>query len=168
MKAEDKDFKFQYIPDYASFLLKHKLEEFVTVGIRFCREVELPMMKPLERVSENELVKMSIESNRELLQALASNKVAPLIEQRLHLFLNNQMVDLQGEKILDRSEIITDDFVLGSYAKRKMFYFFLQSYTQNAVVHTLIMNEMDIYTTKELLITFHALIEHRRQGAGAK
>lgn len=139
----------------------------MTVGIRFCREAELPLMKPLERVPERDLVQMSIESNRELLEALATNNVAPLIEQRLRIFLNNEMVNLQGQKVLDRSEIITDDFVLGTHVKRKMFYFFLQSYTQNAVVHTLIMNEMDIYTTKELLITFHALIEHRRQEQGA-
>lgn len=156
------DLKFQYIPDYASYLLKNKLEEFVTVGIRFCREMDLPMMRPLQRMSEKELVEISITSNKELLTALAANNVAPLFEERLKQFIKNQMVDKQGQKILDRSEIIADDIILGTYVKRKLFAFFLHSYTQNAVVHTLIMAELDFYTTKEQLITSKAIIEHRR------
>jgi hypothetical protein len=35
-------FNFQYIPDFEKFLQKEKLDEFVTVGIRFCREHDSP------------------------------------------------------------------------------------------------------------------------------
>jgi|ERR1043166_7473431 hypothetical protein len=155
-------FKFQYIPDYAGFILKNKLEEFVTVGIRFCREMDLPMMRPLAKIEEKDLVAMSLESNAELLEALAANNVAPLIEKRLEIFLKNEMVNKKGEKILDRSEIMADDIILGAFLKRKMFSFFLQSYTQNAVVHTLIMGEMDHYTTQEQLLTSYAIIDYRK------
>ena len=155
-------FKFQYIPDYAGFLLKNKLEEFVTVGIRYCREMDLPMMRALSHIPEKDLVAMSMESNAEMLEALASNKVVQLFEKNLASFIKNEMVNKKGEKILDRSEIIADDIILGTYLKRKMFSFFLHSYTQNAVVHTLIMNEMDYYTTQEQLLTSHAIIEYRK------
>lgn len=163
MKIQTEDFKFQYVPDYASFLLKNKLDEFVTVGIRFCRELDLPVMRPLQRIPEKDLVAMSLESNAELLTALATNNVAPLIEQRLQIFLKNEMVDKKGEKILDRSEIMADDIILGTYVKRKLFSFFLHSYTHNAVIHTLIIGEIDYYTTKEQLMTSKAIIEYRRQ-----
>ena len=38
-------FQLKYLPEYADFLLKNKLKEFVTVGIRFCREVDLSIIK---------------------------------------------------------------------------------------------------------------------------
>jgi hypothetical protein len=70
-------FSFNYLHEYARFLLDNKLEEFVTVGIRFCREAELPLLKPLSKFSEDELVKLSMDTNRELLTAIAEKKIAP-------------------------------------------------------------------------------------------
>jgi hypothetical protein len=163
IKINNAKFKFQYIPDYANFILKNKLEEFVTVGIRFCREADLPMMRPLEKIPESDLVAMSVDSNRELLEALSTNNIAPLIEKRLKIFINNEMVDKRGQKIIDRSEVIAEDIIVGTRLKRKMFTFFLQAYTQNAVVHTLIMDEMDEYTTHEQLLTSKAMINFRKE-----
>jgi len=57
-------FTFRYVPAYANFLLTRKLEDFVTVGIRFARQYDLPMMKPLSRLTEKELTKISLESNK--------------------------------------------------------------------------------------------------------
>jgi hypothetical protein len=143
--------------------LKNKLEEFTTVGIRFCREADLPMMRPLAKIKEADLVAMSVESNKEFLEALSTNAVGPLVEKRLDLFIKNEMVDKKGNKILDRSEILAEDIIMGTRLKRKMFTFFLQSYTQNAVVHTLIMDEIDNYTTLEQLLTSKALIDLRKE-----
>jgi hypothetical protein len=163
IKVDNGKFKFQYIPDYAKYLLKNKLEEFTTVGIRFCREANLPMMRPLAKIKEVDLVTMSVETNKELLEALAENNVGSLIEKRLAIFINNEMVDKGGKKILDQSEVLAEDIIMGTRLKRKMFTFFLQSYTQNAVVHTLIMDEMDKYTTEEQLLTSKAIIDLRKE-----
>jgi hypothetical protein len=156
-------FRFQYIPDFAKFLLNNKLEEFTTVGIRFCREVNLPLMRPLAKIPEHDLVAMSIEANKELLEALALNNIGPLVENGLKQFVKNEMVNTKGEKIIDRSEVIAEDIIVGTRLKRKMFSFFLQSYTQNAVLHTLIMDETDEYTTREQLLTFMALIDYQKE-----
>ena len=151
LKVDKSKFKFQYMPDFADFILKNKLEEFVTVGIRFCREMDLPLMRPLAKIPEKDLIAMSKDSNEELLKALAENDVTPLIEKRLELFIKNEMTNKQGQKVLDRSEILAEDIILGVYLKRKIFSFFLHAYTQNAVLHTLILSEMDYYTTQEQL-----------------
>ena len=151
-------FKFQYLPDYAKFLLDNKLDEFVTVGIRFCRELDLPMMRPLSRITESELVKLSRASNREMLAALASNSVTDFILKNIDNYVNNRLTDSEGEKILDRADVIAEDIILAFYIRRKLFSFFLQSYTQNAVLHTLILGEVDYYTTQEHLFTTKAYI----------
>lgn len=158
MNINSSSFKFQYLPDYAAFLLKNKLEEFVTVGIRFCREVDLPMLRPLAKMPEKELIALSTDSYREILGGLARNDIAPFIDRNIQRFISNQINDRQGQKILDRTEVVAEDIILAFYIRRKLFSFFLHSYTQNAVVHMLIASEVDYYTTQEHLLTTKAFI----------
>lgn len=151
-------FKFQYLPDYAKFLLENKLDEFVTVGIRYCRELDLPMMRALAKMPEAQLLELSRESNREILTALSKNDVAPMIEKNIINFVNNNINDKDGTKLLDRSEVVAEDIILAFYIRRKIFSFFCHSYTQNAVIHSLIAAEVDTYTTQEHLLTTQAYL----------
>lgn len=153
-------FKFQYIPDYARFLLENKLDEFVMVGIRFCREMDLPMLRPLAKMPEKELLELSRESNREILTALSNNNIVPFIEKNIKNFIDNKLHDKNGNKLMDKTDLVAEDIILAFYIRRKLFSFFLHSYTQNAVVHMLIASEVDFYTTQEHLLTSKAYIEH--------
>jgi hypothetical protein len=156
-------FKFQYLPDYAKFLLEKKLDEFTLVGIRFCREEDLPMMRPLSKLSEAQLVEISKAGNKEMLEALSTNEVFTYIEKNIEKFLNNDLTDLQGKKILENTEVVAEDIILAFYVRRKAFSFFLHSYTQNAVVHTLIIAEVDAYCTREHLLTTKAFIKNQTE-----
>lgn len=151
-------FRFQYLPDYANFLLQNKLTEFVTVGIRFCRELDLPMMRPLSKIPEKQLIELSKDSNTEILTGLAENNITPFIEKNLKNFVDNNIVDAKGEKLLDKTEVIAEDIILAFYIRRKLFSFFMHAYTKNAVVHTLIAAEVDAYTTQEHLLTTRAYL----------
>lgn len=153
LNPEKAHFKFQYLPDFAKYILENKAEEFTQVGIRFCREVDLPMLRPLSKMPEKNLVDLSLNSNREMLFALASNNIAPLIAKNIDNFINNHIVDKEGNKILDQNEVAAEDFILAYYIRRKTFAFFLYGYTQNTVIHTLILAEIDYYTTQEQLLT---------------
>jgi hypothetical protein len=155
-------FKFRYIPDFSNYILNHKLEEFVTVGIRFCREVDLPMMRSLAKLSEKQLTELSLESNREMLTALADNNIGPIIKKNISNFIHNEIKDTEGKTLLDQSEVLAEDIILIFYLRRKLFNFFLHAYTQNAVVHMLIAAELDFYTTQEQLLTTKAIIDIRK------
>ncbi|MCD6019587.1 MAG: hypothetical protein K0S53_2708 [Bacteroidetes bacterium] len=152
------NFKFQYLPDYANFLLNNKLDEFVTVGIRFCREADLPMMRPLNKMPEADLVALSRESNKSFLSALAVNDIVPLMEERITQFVENRMLDRKGKKLIDRSDILVEDIILSFYLRRKTFIYFLYTYTKNLVIHMLIVEELDYFTTHEHLATVKALM----------
>jgi len=143
-KLNTSHFKFKYLPDYASYLLKNKLEEFVLVGIRFSREIDLPLLKPLAKLSEQELVKISVDSNRETLNAIREGQIAEHIEINLKNWVENKL-------IVDKGEIAAEDLTLAFYVKRKMFTYFLYSYTPNTALHQLIVSEIDTYTTYEEL-----------------
>ncbi|MDF2448215.1 MAG: hypothetical protein K0R26_719 [Bacteroidota bacterium] len=146
------NFVFEHLPKYAKYLLENKLEEFVTVSIRFAREVDLPLLKPLARIPEPELVKLSVESNRLQLTALANNTVSDFIEMNLDNWAKNQLGVLSdGKAMLDKSDVIAEDLTLAFYIKRKTLSYFLYGYTTNPSVRQLIVNEADQYTSFEEL-----------------
>ena len=157
VNVNKENFKFNYLPDYATFLLNNKLTEFVTVGIRFCREVDLPLLKPLAKFSEEELVKLSIESNREILTALAANTIAELIEEKSKKWIANNLI------IVDKEEITAEDLTLGFYLRRKIFGFFLDVYTKNVFLQKFIISELDVFTTQEELISLNIYLQMQRK-----
>src|ERR1700741_4876002 len=95
-RVDETLFNFKYLPDYADYILNKQLEEFVTVGIRFCRELDLPMLRPLAKMPEKELVKLSLESNRQILTALKEGRIAEQIEENLNNWVTNKL------EIIDR------------------------------------------------------------------
>ncbi|MGZ4033676.1 MAG: hypothetical protein ACXVPU_12810 [Bacteroidia bacterium] len=151
-KIDKTVFKFKYLQDYASFLLNNKLEEYVTVGIRFCREVDLPMLRPLAKLSEKELITLSLDSNKEILSALVNDSIADFIEKNINRWISNNL------GIIDRYEIVPEDLTLAFFLRRKIFSHFLDSYTKNVVLQKLIIAEVDVYTTQEELISLKAYI----------
>jgi hypothetical protein len=150
-------FKFKYLPDYADFLLKNKLTEFVTIGIRFCREADLPLLKPLSKFSEQELVDMSIESNRQILSALSKNEIAAHIEENVKKWESNT---IEG---IDKEDVISEDLTLGFFIRRKIFAYFLDTYTKNVVEQKFIIAELDIFTTQEELISYNIYIKMQQE-----
>lgn len=143
-------FKFRYLPDYADYLLKNKLEEFVTIGIRFARELDLPMLKPLAKIPESELMKMSLESNKAILKALSENKVSELVELNINNWTSNNI------QYLDKFEVEPEDLTLVYHIRRRLFSYFLYSYTESAPIQLSIVNEVDVYSSMEELISLRA------------
>ncbi|MBI2723222.1 MAG: hypothetical protein HYX39_13695 [Bacteroidetes bacterium] len=155
-------FKFTHLPLYAAFILKNHLSEFTLVGIRFARELDLPMMKPLAKMPESDLVKLGTETNRQLLQALVNNTVENIIDTNIENFVSNKIVDSQGKNYLQNTDIIAEDIILAFYIRRKVFNHFLHSYSPNLMLHMLITNEVDYFTTQEHLLTFKAFISTKQ------
>jgi len=156
-KINKEKFKLNYLHDYAKYLLDNKLTEFVTVGIRFSREADLPLLKPLSRYSEEELVKLGLESNREILDALAQNKIADHIEASVEKWISNSLA------IFDRDDITAEDLTLGFYLRRKIFTHFLDAYTKNVVLQKFIIGEVDVYTTQEELMAYSVYFKMQQE-----
>lgn len=146
-------FKFQYLQEYARFLLEKNLEEFVTVGIRFSREADLPLLKPLSKYSEEQLVALSLDSNKKILEALIQDKIADRIEENANNWINNTL------GVIDKDDIAAEDLTLAFYIRRKTFGFFLDAYTKNVYLQKFIIAELDHYTTQEELILYNIYLK---------
>ncbi len=150
-------FKLVYLPDYAKYLLSNKLKEFVIVGIRFSREADLPLLKPLSKFSEQELVDLSLESNRQILEALSNNKIAE------HIIENGKKWASNSLGFIDKDDIAAEDLTLAFYIRRKIFTYFLDAFTKNVVLQKLIISEVDFYTTQEELFTYNIFLKMQHE-----
>lgn len=157
VQVDKSKFEFKYLPAYADYLLKNHLEEYVKVSIRFCRALDLPMLKPLSKISEQDLIKLSIESNRVTLNSLRDSTIARHIEENLNKWIENKL------GFIDRSEIAAEDLTLVYHIRRKTFSYFLYGYTQSAAVQQLVINEVDVYTSMEELLSLKVYLELQKE-----
>jgi hypothetical protein len=157
IEVNKEKFKFRYLPEYAAYLAANRLTEFVTVGIRFCREAELPLLKPLSKLSEEELVAISIDSNKHMLEALADGTISDLILANARKWVSNTI------GFVDKDDISAEDFTLGFFLRRKIFAYFLDGYTKNVVLQKLIIAELDVYTTQEELISYNLYLKMQQE-----
>lgn len=157
VEVNKENFKFDYLADYATYLLNNQITEFVTVGIRFCREVDLPLLKPLSKFSEAELVAISLEGNKKLLTALSTKTIDEHIKENTENWISNTLV------VVDKEEITAEDLSLAMFIRRKTFGYFLDAYTKNVVLQKFIITEVDIYTTQEELVSLSVYMQMQKQ-----
>ena len=163
LNIKKEKFNFRFLPDFAKYILENHTEEFVKIGIRFCREEELPLMKPLAKFSEEELIKLSADSNQIFLKALSENRVVEFVEENLTKYLTNQI------GIIDKSEVEIADLTLAFYIRRKLFAYFIYGYTKNPSVQQSIVAEVDAFTSQEELLTLKAyMILQKEMGINFK
>ena len=63
-------FILNYLPEYAMFLLQNHLEAFVTELLRISREEDIPMLRYFSSFTDNDLLKMGMDSNSLLLSMI--------------------------------------------------------------------------------------------------
>lgn len=157
LNIKKEKFDYRYLPDFAKYILENHFEEFVKIGIRFCREEELPLMKPLAKLSEEELIKLSSDSNQQFLKCLSENKIIDFIKENLTKYLTNQI------GVFDKSEVDIADLTLAFYIRRKLFAYFIYGYTTNASVQQSIIAEVNAFTSQEELLTLKAYMILQRE-----
>src|SRR5437764_238626 len=65
---------FKYLPAYAKHLSTTQLNEFVKEQIRISREVDLPLLKYLEGMTEKQIFDFALKGAKEFLDKLALNQ----------------------------------------------------------------------------------------------
>lgn len=136
---------FQYLPHYAQYLLEKRIEDFTRKLLDVSREINLPLLKLLENMPEDELIQLSIQGTKELLGYFVSNTIGEFIDVSLKKWTENQLIVVQND------EIVAQDISGGSFARRKAFRHFLPDYTTDLGLYNNILGELDqfILTVEE-------------------
>src|SRR5688500_8417429 len=96
-----------------------RLHEFSAYQLKLSRELEVPLLKRLNSLTEEQLLQMVIESNKMLLTHLAQNNARQQIDEAVQMWLNNQYPQI------DKYQVEAEDITLGSYIRKNTFLQFI-------------------------------------------
>ena len=148
---------FNYLSDYAQYLLDNKLEDFTRTLLAISREVKIPVLRFFENMPEEELIKLSIAGTKDLLNYFATNTIDEFIEQSIKKWTENQLVVVQND------EIVAKDISAGNYARRKAFRQFLPDYTTDFKLYNDILNEIDLFVLTVEEKSYNTLFNIKQQ-----
>ncbi len=133
---------FKYLPSYAGFLLKNHLREYAEQTLALCRELNLPLLKALEGMSNEEMVRLGVETSKEFLTYLAQNKAEEQIEASLIRWIKNQL------PVIDQKDVGAEDITLLTYVRKKLFLYFMTGYAKDANEIVSLIQEIDLFLTR--------------------
>ncbi|HEY0031589.1 MAG TPA: ATP-binding protein [Bacteroidia bacterium] len=154
---------FEYLPAFADFLLKHKLDEFVKASLFFSKEEGLSLLNHLAAsFSDEQLIAIGKGSSSELLLAVSHNDSASYIANSMKKWKENQLI------IIDQGDIAAEDITLTAFIRRKIFRSLLNAYSTSDELQLKILEEVDRFTTQTELLSYSAYIEIQQKKLSLK
>ena len=144
---------FRFLPAYAAFIRDNHLIPYISEQIRASRETNIPILKFLEGISDEQLIAMGIENHKIFLTNAENNTLRQHIEQSLKKWVADQLV------IMKREEITAEDIILAGYVRKKALQKFLPSYTTDVNEAVAIINEIDILTVEADMMATNVYIQ---------
>ncbi len=148
---------FTYLPGFAEFILKNKLEEYSREQLKYSFEEEVPLMKFLAHLSEDELLALAIEGSREFLTVLAENRSREYIEKSSADFIKNRI------NIIEREQVVAEDITIVSFIRRKTLRKLLTSYSNDWEEFMHVMEEVDRFVAESETSSFNAFIKIQQE-----
>jgi PAS domain S-box-containing protein len=134
---------FKVLPGFAQFLLDKHLDSFTRELIRLSKQVNIPLLKYLSNLSEQELFEFSKTNNTSWLQCFAQNRVGELIDTSQKQWIANQLPQI------DRTQIIAQDLTLLAYIRKQSLLTFLPDYAATPQQIIDLVREIDEYILAE-------------------
>ncbi|HYC86791.1 MAG TPA: PAS domain-containing protein, partial [Chryseosolibacter sp.] len=131
------DIHLELLPGYADFLLSQKLPDFVKTLYKFSLELEVPLLKFFDGMSESEILNLSTDGNTKLLTALKTGAIARYVEDSKNNWLRNQL------PVISKDDVIVEDISLINFARKRALREYLQEYTENPTDVYKILDEID-------------------------
>jgi PAS domain S-box-containing protein len=136
-QTHEQMYQFEHLPVYAAFLLRDHLDDYVRQSINLSREVNVPLLRLLNHLSEAELFQFSKASSIEFLTYLSENRAKQQIEDSLQLWLSNQL-PLVSKYDIDAQDITSINYVRARTLKR-----WLREYTSDLDIILKLNSEID-------------------------
>lgn len=145
--------KFDRLPAFASFILENELDNLVGLQIQFSKEEDLPLLKLLKGLSENELFAAAKDGAIKLLNSLVEGNVQEYIRDNAKNYKENLI------PFFERESVLMEDICLVSFIRRKAFRRLVHIYTNDILLQEQIMEELDRFLNASEQASFNVLIE---------
>ncbi len=151
------DLQFKYLPQFASWILENRLEDFSRLMLEVSRVENVPILKLLVQYSNEELIEMGKISGAELLNRLSKNQAQDHIDITIGEWVANRL------ETIDRDEIVAEDIARISFVRRQVCRMLLDDYTTDTRKFRNVMEEVDKFTTASDIAGFNAFIHIHQQ-----
>jgi PAS domain S-box-containing protein len=91
-------------------------------------------------MSDEEIIAMAMARNTEMLSLLAENEASAVVESVTKAWIANQL------PIVQRNQVVVEDIILVNFTRRKVLRDLLTGYTQDIILFSRIMEEIDRFT----------------------
>ncbi len=131
---------FKHLPSFARYVKTDRLVDFIKLQIQFSRDVNLPLLRFFENMTDEQMIEFSIPSSTELLDHFINNTLQKQIEASLQQWTSNEL-----PKNIDKYSIAVEDITLVSLVRKKAFLQLLPDYTTDINLIIAISSELADY-----------------------
>jgi PAS domain S-box-containing protein len=112
-------YDYRYLPAFAQFLLDNHLEEFTADQLKISRALNLPLLKHLEHLTDEQIITFGKDTSREFLEFIARNDARRQIIHSMQRWLNDKL-DIIGKYEVNPSDITTLNYIRGKVLKKSL------------------------------------------------
>jgi PAS domain S-box-containing protein len=113
IKQEKKLESLSHLPSFAEYLLTHKLDEYVMEQLRLFKLYDVPLLRLLKNLSDEELFNLTKSGAKDLLSFLSQNNIKEYLKHSIERWLNNQLPNI------DKHQVIAEDITLVSFIRKR-------------------------------------------------
>jgi PAS domain S-box-containing protein len=110
-------YRFQYLPAFARFLLDAHLEDYVADQLKFSRQLELPLLKHLTHLSDEQIIGLAREASSEYLEFLARDQAFELVTTSMQRWLKDEL-NIVGKFDVNAEDITALNYVRGRVLRK--------------------------------------------------
>lgn len=135
--------KLLHLPDFASFLLHHKLDSFVKKQLHYAYALNIPMLRFFANMTEAEVLAVSKKSSSELLGYLIANKATEQIDHAIQQWMANEL------PVVDKNSVAIEDILLISHMRKQAMLDLLAEYTADPQEMLALIKEIDLFHLRQ-------------------
>jgi PAS domain S-box-containing protein len=148
----------RYLPSYASYVLEQQLAEFVRFQIKLSRDIEVPLLKLLDKLTEEQLVQLATQGATELLNCLKENNAENFIKESTERWRTNQLPQV------NMYDVMAEDITLITYVRKQALLHFINGYCSSMEQAIELVKEIDLFCLRsetEATNTYIDLLKNR-------
>ena len=140
-------YQFKHWPAFARFIRENYMVEYASDLLELSRKAELPILKLIEHLPEEQLLALTIQSHGEFLQNTEENKLWEKLEEGLQKWADDKL------EIVTKTDIATEDITRGTQVRKQAQMKYLPLYTTDINEALAIIQEMDIYDAEAATVS---------------
>ncbi len=142
--------QFKFLPDFAAYLLKNKLREFIKLQLDFMFNLDFPILKyyDLSTYTEEQLIELSTPSYTEFLNSVVKNTLNETLDEAIEKWTTDQLPNVSKDKL------VVKDITLANYIRKQAFFSFIPSYTTNVNEVMELVKEIEDYSLEAVSHSF--------------